>query len=88
MLCSNNGEVLKDAAVRGLGIALLPIFIIKQELETEKLVVILRDYQPPESSLCLVYPLNRHLTAKIKLFTQFFEQRFGDEISFSWFKVI
>ncbi|WP_019506582.1 LysR family transcriptional regulator [Pleurocapsa sp. PCC 7319] len=83
VLCSNNGEVLKDAAVKGLGIALLPIFIIKQELETEKLVVILTDYQPPEINLCLVYPLNRHLNTKIRLFTQFFQQRFGDEISFS-----
>lgn len=83
VLCSNNGEVLKDAAVKGLGISLLPSFIIKQELETKKLVVILREYQPPEISLCLVYPLNRHLSTKIRLFAQFFQQRFGEEISFT-----
>ena len=78
VLCSNNGEVIKDAAVKGLGISLLPNFIIKQELETKKLVVILREYQPPKISLCLVYPLNRHLSTKIRLFTQFFQQRFGE----------
>ncbi|MGL6344024.1 MAG: LysR family transcriptional regulator, partial [Waterburya sp.] len=46
VLCSNNGEVLKDAAVKGLGIALLPTFIIKQELEAETLAIVLPDYQP------------------------------------------
>lgn len=77
-VCSNNGEVLKDAAVEGLGITLLPTFIIKQELKAETLVIILPNYQPPEISLCLVYPLNRHLTTKIRVFTKFFQQRFGE----------
>lgn len=77
VLCSNNGEILKDACVEGLGIALLPTFIIQSELNREKLAIVLPDYQPPAISLCLVYPLNRHLNTKIQLFTQFFQQRFG-----------
>ncbi|HEY9771153.1 MAG TPA: LysR family transcriptional regulator [Coleofasciculaceae cyanobacterium] len=76
VLCSNNGEVLKDAAVQGLGIALLPTFIIKQELEQQTLAIVLPDYQPPAISLCLVYPLNRHLNTKIRLFIEFFRQKF------------
>ncbi len=76
VLCSNNGEVLKDAAVQGLGIALLPTFIIRQELEQQTLAIVLPDYQPPAISLCLVYPLNRHLNTKIRLFVEFFRQRF------------
>lgn len=76
LLCSNNGEVLKDAAVQGLGIALLPTFIIRQELDQQTLAIVLPDYQPPGISLCLVYPLNRHLNTKIRLFVEFFRQRF------------
>lgn len=76
VLCSNNGEVLKDAAVQGLGIALLPTFIIKQELTQKILAIVLPDYQAPAISLCLVYPLNRHLNTKIKLFIEFFQHRF------------
>lgn len=76
VLCSNNGEVLKDAAVKGLGIALLPTFIIKPELTAETLAIILPDYQPPAISLCLVYPLNRHLNTKIKLLVKFLQQQF------------
>ena len=77
VLCSNNGEVLKDAAVRGLGIALLPTFIIERELERKTLAIVLPDFQPPSISLCLVYPLNRHLNTKIKLFIEFFRQKFA-----------
>ncbi|MDJ0588520.1 MAG: LysR family transcriptional regulator [Pleurocapsa sp. MO_226.B13] len=76
VLCSNNGEILKDACVRGLGITLLPSFIIRSELNDERLAIVLPDYQPPAISLCLVYPLNRHLNTKIKLFTEFFQQKF------------
>ena len=76
VLCSNNGEVLKDAAVQGLGIALLPTFIVKAELDAGRLAIALPDYQPPAIDLCLVYPLNRHTNTKVKLFTQFFQERF------------
>ena len=76
VLCSNNGEVLRDAAMKGLGIALLPTFIVKSELET-LLVRVLPDYQPPQLYLYLLYPLNRHLNTKVKLFVEFFQQRFS-----------
>ncbi len=79
VLCSNNGEVLKDAAVQGLGIALLPTFIVRSELDRQTLMIILPEYQPPELALCLVYPLNRHLNTKIRLLTEFLQQRFGND---------
>lgn len=69
--CCNNGQVLKDLAIRGLGIVLLPTFLIKPELEKKELQIILPDYYLPPLKLCLIYPVNRHLSTKIKLFTQF-----------------
>ena len=79
VLCSNNGEVLKDAALQGLGIALLPTFIISQELNQGTLTAVLPDYKPPALDLCLIYPLNRHLNTKIKLFVEFMGQKFGQQ---------
>ena len=72
-MCSNNGEVLRDAAVKGLGIVILPTFIIERELQQGKLQPILSDYHPPELSLCAIYPVNRHLSLKVQLFIQFLE---------------
>ncbi|MEM7595911.1 MAG: LysR family transcriptional regulator [Cyanobacteria bacterium P01_A01_bin.83] len=80
VLCSNNGEVLRDAAVQGLGIALLPRFIIKQELEEEALVTVLPEYQTAPISLGLIYPLNRHLNMKIKLLVEFLSRKLSFEL--------
>jgi len=79
VLCSNNGEVLRDAAVRGLGIALLPAFIVRDEVQQGALKAILTHYHPPEIVLCAVYPVNRHLSTKIQLLTQFLRESLARE---------
>jgi DNA-binding transcriptional LysR family regulator len=76
-LCSNNGEVLRDAAVHGLGITLLPRFIVEPELQQGKLQIVLPDYHPIELSIYVIYPVNRHLSTKIRLLVDFLQQRFG-----------
>jgi len=77
VFCSNNGEVLRDVAVGGLGVAILPAFIVKHELERGELQIILPDYHPVELTLCVIYPINRHLSTKVQLFTQFLQECFG-----------
>lgn len=80
VLCSNNGEVLRGAAVRGLGIALLPRFMIETELQQGTLQIVLPDYHPPEIDLSAIYPVNRHLSTKVRLFVGFLQERFGQNI--------
>lgn len=77
VLCSNNGEVLRDAAVKGLGITLLPEFIVEQELQQGKLHVVLPDYHPPELSISVIYPVNRHLSTKVRLLVEFLQERWS-----------
>ncbi len=76
-LCANNGEVLRDAAIAGQGIARLPTFIVGAALQTGSLVTVLPDYGPPELSLYVLYPPNRYLAAKVRLFVDFLVERFG-----------
>ncbi len=77
VLCSNNGEVLRAAAIKGLGIALLPAFIVEPAIQRRSLEVILSDYSAPELSLCAVYPVNRHLSTKVQRLTEFLHARFS-----------
>lgn len=77
VFCSNNGEVLRDAAVKGLGIVMLPSFIVEQEIKRGELQVILPNYQSPELTLSVIYPVNRHLSTKVQLFTQFLQECFS-----------
>ena len=78
-MCSNNGEVLRDAAIRGLGIVLLPRFIIQASLDQGRLAVVLPDHSPRLLSLWVIYPTNRHLSAKVQLLTAFLQERFGQQ---------
>ncbi len=77
-LCSNNGEVLRDGAVAGLGIAMLPTFIVGKELQAGRLVTLLPDWKPTALQLCLLYPPNRHLATRVRLLVEFIYDRFGD----------
>jgi DNA-binding transcriptional LysR family regulator len=73
-LCSNNGEPLRAAVLRGLGITLLPRFLIEAELRSGGLQWVMPTYAAPAISVCLLYPVNRHLSAKVRLLTEFLQQ--------------
>jgi DNA-binding transcriptional LysR family regulator len=77
-LCANNGEVLKQAALKGRGIALLPTFIAGAELEAGALAPVLEKYYAPEIALYAIYPPTRHLSSKVRLFIDFLLDRFKE----------
>ena len=70
-LCANNGEVLKDAAVQGIGISLLPHFIVDDDLQAGHLQQVMPEYEAPKISVCVLYPVNRHLSTKVRLLIEF-----------------
>lgn len=77
VMWSNNGEILKNAAIADQGIALLPTFIVGEALQAGQLRTVLTDYTPPEITLSALYPRHRHLSAKVRLFVELLEERFG-----------
>lgn len=76
-LCVNNAEVLRDAAIKGRGIALLPNFIAGDALHDGRLVPILDAFKAPPLTLYALYPPTRHLAVKVRLFIDFLVARFG-----------
>lgn len=75
-LWSNNGEILRAAAVRDQGIALLPTFIVGEDLQEGTLRTVLPHCAPSDLTLSALYPRNRHLSAKVRLFLDVLEERF------------
>jgi len=75
VLCSNNGEVLRDAALEGRGIALLPTFIVEQQLQDGSLRAVLTTYQAPEMSIYALYPPTRYVPVKLRVFIDFLVNR-------------
>lgn len=56
------------AAEAGLGIAQIPAFILKEAMERGTLELVLGDWFPEPSPLYVVYPQNRHLSNKVRVF--------------------
>jgi DNA-binding transcriptional LysR family regulator len=78
-LCSNNGDVLREAALKGNGITNLPTFLIGPDIAAGKLQIVLPATPPAPLAIYAIYAPNRYLAAKSRVFIDFLVERFGDE---------
>jgi DNA-binding transcriptional LysR family regulator len=78
-VCADNGDILKEAAISGLGIISLPTFIVGADIKAGNLQPILTEYCPAEISIYAVFPSRRYLSAKVRTFVDFLSNYFGDE---------
>jgi DNA-binding transcriptional LysR family regulator len=74
---ANNGRFLEALAVEGVGVAFEPDFIVGPDLRAGRLVRLLQGFLPPPSPIYVVYPSRRHLSAKVRVFTDFLVERFA-----------
>jgi DNA-binding transcriptional LysR family regulator len=75
----NNGDVLREMAAAGCGLAFLPTFIIHQAVAEGRLETCLTDYSRETIGLYAVFPSTRNLSAKVRVFIDLLVERFGDE---------
>lgn len=69
VLGANNAEMMLEACLLGVGIAILPIFTAYPDLETGALEHILPNYKTiPERQITALFPEKRHLSTKTRLF--------------------
>lgn len=72
---ANNGDMMLEACLQGVGISLLPIFLAATYLKSGQLVELLPDYQThPERGIYAIFPQNRHLSARTRLFVDWLSQ--------------
>lgn len=79
VLCSNNGDVLREAALAGQGITELPTFLIGPDIKAGRLRPVLTDTPPTPLGIHALYAPNRYLAAKTRVFIDFLVDRFGDK---------
>ena len=73
----DDDDVLSQAVMSGLGVALLPTFIVGRELQAGRLVPVLADYVPLQRRIYAVHLPNAHLPMKVRGFIDFLHARFG-----------
>ena len=78
MLITNSSEVIREAVIAGLGIALRSTWDIGAELKSGKLVQVLPQYESSRNvALSAVYPSRQFLPAKVRLFIDYLAELYG-----------
>lgn len=75
-LKASTGEFLKEAAVAGRGIILVPTFIAYKEIESGALVSLLKEYGTQQIDAYAIYPQTRHLSQRVRTFVDLLVKRF------------
>lgn len=73
---SNEGQVVREAALNGLGILVQPAYIIHDDLVGGRLVPLLEDWDLPRLTISFAYPGRRHLPAKVRSFIDHMVEHF------------
>ena len=68
---SDNGQSLLTAAVKGIGIIMMPKELVRLDIEAGRLIELLKAYAPPARPIYAVYPKERQLTPKLTSFVDF-----------------
>ncbi|WP_219212074.1 LysR family transcriptional regulator [Variovorax boronicumulans] len=76
LLESNDGQVLRTAALDGMGIVVQPKYILYDDLVAGRLVSVLDDWDLPQLSINLAFQSRRHMSAKVRSFIDFLVAHF------------
>lgn len=77
--CSQGGA-MREALVHGLGLAVLPAFVIGDELRSGRLRAVLDDFTPRDITVDAVYPPARHASPKVRVFIDFLARHLGETL--------
>ena len=79
-LRANNSDALHTAALDGLGLVILPTWMVGADIRRGALVRLFADYEVSpgalDTSIYAVFPYNRHLSPKVRAMVDFLVERF------------
>ncbi|HEX2812555.1 MAG TPA: LysR family transcriptional regulator [Sphingopyxis sp.] len=74
----NNGDMMRDAAIAGLGLAMLPAFIAAPAIKAGDLTAVPLDVAPDEEYLYMAHAQGRDPSAKLRALRDCLKEAFGD----------
>lgn len=77
-ITANNGEAMRDMALGGLGVALLPLFIVHDALRRGDLLRVLPDLPQQNLPISVVWPPIRPMPRKTRLFVDHIADAFAE----------
>lgn len=77
----NSPRSVRTLAIEGVGIALVPKFIVQDALNQGLLVEVLPEYKTLSFGMFAIYPHRRYLPQKVRCFIDFLTEQFSEEIN-------
>jgi DNA-binding transcriptional LysR family regulator len=62
---------IRDAAIAGAGVAMMPYLLAKPDIDAGRLIRVLPDWESPRKALHFVYPSAQSITARLRVFIDF-----------------
>ncbi len=76
-LQSNDGSVLHDWALAGLGLAWRSLWEVGADLSTGRLVTVLDDYRTPANAIYALFPARRQLPLRVRMLIDHLKHHYG-----------
>jgi DNA-binding transcriptional LysR family regulator len=73
-----NGDAVREAAIAGLGVAVLPTFIAHDAVRRGALSIVLEKHMRPPIAMHALHPSMRNQTARARIFIEFLVDAFGE----------
>ncbi|MEZ5664405.1 MAG: LysR family transcriptional regulator [Burkholderiaceae bacterium] len=77
VLTSNDGQVLRAAALKGMGILVQPSYIVYDDIVSGRLIPILNEWDLPRLQINIAYQSRRYPSAKVRAFVDFLATEFA-----------
>jgi DNA-binding transcriptional LysR family regulator len=74
---SDSAQALLTAAVKGIGIIMMPKELVRADIEGGRLVELMKEHVPPPRPIYAVYPGEKQLAPKLTSFVEFLLMRLG-----------
>ncbi len=76
LLESNDGQILRVAALNGMGILVQPKYIVYDDLKAGRLIPVLNDWDLPRLTMNIAFQTRTHMPVKVRLFIDALVERF------------
>lgn len=73
---ANFGEPLRHAAILGQGISMHPNYMVVQDIQANRLKIVLPAFRPMGLEIYAMYPSRRNMPGRVRLFLEFLKERF------------
>ncbi|MCJ8507129.1 LysR substrate-binding domain-containing protein [Rhizobium lemnae] len=87
-LACNDGQLLRQAALSGMGLLVQPAYVVHEDIVAGRLVPVLTDWALPGLTMNIVFPSRTHLPARTRLFIDALVRHFREnDLERTWQQV-